>query len=567
MDNTEFIKLGKDRPETEMRLLQKIEFGKVIIPFEFFTENKIPQTDIEILSVYQFDPNTRFTIIEDNLLRISNEHSIYNYIDKDRKVLVYRKYNYIDHNQEPNLYIFNDLDICERDLNLFNDFDTIRDLTLKKIGILNGLTCYLVFKEDIKVVKERIKEQREEDKLEKEREKADKINDELKRKELESKLLTINKDTKLEDKNIIIYKNYLIDKVQGIKIEFKKPIVDIIEKKYILHSYRDSNEEFISLDYREIIEKIEKIFETGKYEEPIEQKYKEVIKTNEKYLLDFKIYSYNNETKEEKFINSFKIDTDKGKTGKEHFLINKIQIPKQKIKFLLRFLRGRGSHYWHRTDNENTIGKYLKLEQNIENFKYYSGTQLDLLQGKEFKVTYKDRKISLNFEIDNPDKDKDNWQVKFGNLTLNKTYTEVKEIYNHSSYRSEHIAGQISGICECLKCEQLEDEIIKYLNVVLEKIRQAELKAKTLFIDFIEKNNTRIILKDNFYLIKGKLKTYKLCVEKSQVKVYTYPNEHYVCINEDSKEGHNLCIWDKLLQFAMALLNDSKIREEINTLN
>jgi hypothetical protein len=68
-------------------------------------------------------------------------------------------------------------------------------------------------------------------------------------------------------------------------------------------------------------------------------------------------------------------------------------------------------------------------------------------------------------------------------------------------------------------------------------------------------------------LVKGKLKTYKLCIEKNEAKVWTYPNNNYVCINEENKDGHELCIWDKLLQFALALINDSKIREEISTLH
>ena len=103
--------------------------------------------------------------------------------------------------------------------------------------------------------------------------------------------------------------------------------------------------------------------------------------------------------------------------------------------------------------------------------------------------------------------------------------------------------------------------------MVLEQIKLAEIKAKTLFLDFVTKNNTRIILKDNFYIIKGKLKTYKLGTEKNQAKAWTYPNNNYVCINEAGKDGHELCIWDKLLQFAMALINDSKLREEISTLH
>jgi hypothetical protein len=140
-------------------------------------------------------------------------------------------------------------------------------------------------------------------------------------------------------------------------------------------------------------------------------------------------------------------------------------------------------------------------------------------------------------------------------------------MYSSYNHKSEHIAGQISSICESLCAVKLEDKIIKHLNLVLEQIELAEIKAKTLFIDFIEKNKTKIIPKDNYYIIKGKLKNYKLCAEKNEAKVYTYPNNQYICIHANDKDGHQLCIWDKLIQFGMALLNDSKIREEISTLH
>lgn len=564
--NTEYIDIGKDRNETEMRLLQKIEFGKEIIPFEFFKENKIPETDVEVLSVYQLDPNIRFTIIYNHLLKISTENSVYNYIDKGRKVLHNNTFSYREEDKEEKIYFFNDLDICERNLKLFDDFDNKRELKLKKIGLLNESHCYLVFKEDIDIVKEKIKAQREEERLEKEKERAEELAEKQKQNELQEKLKTITKDTKLEDGNIIIYSNYLIDKKQNIKIEFKKPIVELFNKNDVISDYADNPENFIQLSYDDIIGELCNLFETGKYEEPIETKFENFIKTDKKCLLDFKIYSHNPETKEEKFITNFKIDTTKGKKGKIHYRINSAQIPKQKIKFLLRFLRGRNRRYWEE-NNHNLIERYQELEKNIENFKYYSGTQLELLQGKEFTIYYKERQIPLFFDIKNPDRTRDNWQVIFGNLILNKTYTEVKKAYNGSKgYNSKHIAGQISNICDSLKTRELEDEIIKHLNIILEKIKQAEIKAKTLFMDFIEKNKTKIIPKDNFYLIKGKLKTYKIYVKNNEVKAETYPNGNYICINEAEKEGHQLVIWDKLLQFTMALLNDSKIREEISTL-
>jgi hypothetical protein len=567
MDNVEFINIGKDRTKTEMRLLQKIEFGKEVIPFEFFKKNEVTETEIEVLNVYQLDNNTRFTVIKDKLLKIPAEHSIYNYIDIGRKVLVNERYTYKNPNHEEILYLFNDLDICERNLKLFDDFDNKREMNLKKIGVLNNWHCYLVFKEDIDQVKNLIKAQKEEERLEKEKENAEDLEQKQKKAELEKYLKTVTKDTLLEDKDIIICNNYLIDKERGIKIEFKKPICEMYKNDIIIRSYIETDN-FLQLEYSDIMNELENLFETGKYQDTIENKLKEFNKTYKKYLLDFKIYSYNRETKEEKFIKEVKFTVDNGKTGKEHYYINDIQIPKQKIKFLIRFLRGSDRTGWSGDIHTNTlINRYSELEQNIENFKYYTGKQLDLLEGKDFTVYYKEKEIELHFEIKNPTRKIDNWQVKFGDLVLEKTYAQVKQMYSSYNHKSEHIAGQISSICESLSAVELEDKIIKHLNLVLEKIKQAEIKAKTLFTDFIEKNKTKIIPKDNFYLVKGKLKTYKLGIEKNEAKVWTYPNNNYVCINESDKEGHNLCIWDKLLQFAMALINDSKIREEISTLN
>jgi hypothetical protein len=120
----------------------------------------------------------------------------------------------------------------------------------------------------------------------------------------------------------------------------------------------------------------------------------------------------------------------------------------------LRFLIGKNRYnYSNLRNNEILINRYKELEQNIENFKYYSGKQLELLSGKEIEVYYKDRPIPLFFEIKNPDRSKDNWQVKFGGLTINKSYIEVKEAYCiRYVNRSQHIAGQINRICESLKC-------------------------------------------------------------------------------------------------------------------
>jgi hypothetical protein len=84
----------------------------------------------------------------------------------------------------------------------------------------------------------------------------------------------------------------------------------------------------------------------------------------------------------------------------------------------------------------------------------------------------------------------------------------------------------------------------------------------------VVKNTSRIIPKDNFYIIKGKLKNYKLALKSdNDVGAWTYPNENYVCINEKDRKGQELVGYDKMLQFALALLNDAGLREEISTLD
>ena len=38
-------------------------------------------------------------------------------------------------------------------------------------------------------------------------------------------------------------------------------------------------------------------------------------------------------------------------------------------------------------------------------------------------------------------------------------------------------------------------------------------------------------------------------------------------INEKTKAGRELCRWDKLLQFSIAMLNDSQLKQEIHTIH
>jgi len=154
--------------------------------------------------------------------------------------------------------------------------------------------------------------------------------------------------------------------------------------------------------------------------------------------------------------------------------------------------------------------------------------------------------------------------VKFNNYQVVRNYTQVKDGLRNC-YNGD-IVSVIQQLSEELG-DKIEDEVIAWVKTALDRRKQAEDKAKTLFLAFVEQNKARIIPKDDFYIVKGKLKNYKVAFKNDKdVGVWTYPNNNYICINAKDKRGYALVGYDKMLQFCLTLLNDSNIREEISTL-
>jgi hypothetical protein len=363
--------------------------------------------------------------------------------------------------------------------------------------------------------------------------------------------------TLLEDSEAIIQDKYFIDKKAGFKVEFKDRIVNIFAKEDLIAQYNKHHKTFIEISYRDFLYKLSKIYKLGLYEDSLEIKLKNV---NKKWL-NFKIYNYDPETKVETFIKEVKIENNVNDKGKLRFKINGVKIPKQKIERVLEFI---GAVGYYGMDKASIVERLSNFEDYLEKIRLYSGTQLELLNGKTLDIHLNNVRIPIHFSI--TAKDKEHWVIGLDDFKVEKSYKDIKDTFR---YLSGGGLTAITHICDTLKAgDKLEDILIDKVKGFVEKRRIAEQKAEKLFAEFLEKNKTRVFKKDSGYIIKGKLKNYLIKMKnEEQVGVWTYPANEYVCINEKTKDGEYLCKFDKLLQFCLVMLNDGNLREEIHTIH
>jgi hypothetical protein len=361
--------------------------------------------------------------------------------------------------------------------------------------------------------------------------------------------------TLLEDTGAIIKDNYFIDKDEGIKIEFKDKVIKLFDKDDLV-SESNYNNGFIQMSFREFFNKLEQIYNIGKYDEPIENK----LKTLNKKWLNFKVYSYDKETKAEAFLKEIRIENNVNSKGKLRYKINGIKMPIQKMSKVMEFISA--GRYGH--DRATILERIEHLEDYLEKIRLYSGTQLELLEGKTIEIKLNGINIPIHFNI--MAEDKDHWEISIDNFKIKRDYTSVKDSFR---WLSGGGLSAISSICDTLKAgEQLENLLIDRVKGYVEKRRIAEERAEKLFKEFLEKNKTRVFAKEGGYIVKGKLKNYMVKMkDEDNCGVWSYPGNEYVCINEATKAGQYLCKFDKLLQFCMVMLNDGNLREQIHTIH
>jgi hypothetical protein len=437
----------------------------------------------------------------------------------------------------------------------FEDYKDKDDMNLKKIGDIPGQEVLLVFNEDLDRIKQRLAELRAEREAIEREEKQAEIKDLQEKEKVISLIKQYDKMTLLEDKEVIIKDNYIIDKSKGLKIQFKDKVINIFEKGDLVSDSLDYQGNFIRIDYRKFLHILARIYNLGKWEEPIENKLKKLHKK----WLNFKIYSYNVETKEEKFLSEIKIENNVNDKGKLRFKVNGVKMPIQKMEKVMNFL-GADCYY----NSETIIERLNNLNNYLEKIRIYSGTQLELLNGKNIEISISGIKIPLHFNI--TAEDKDHWEISIDNFKAKKDYTAVKESFRWLSGGGLSAIGRICNNFDDNN-KELEEVLINKIKVFVEKRRLAEEKAEGLFNEFLEKNKARVIKKDSGYIVKGKLKNYLIKMKNEEdVGVWSYPGNDYICIEEKTQAGKYLCKYDKLLQFALTMLNDNNMRENIYTI-
>ena len=545
----------KNNDTTYLRLWQKIQFGKEILPESLFDITTIVNTNhCYRLKVFQLDKDTRVFYLGRVLYSVNTADQIYNYLDTGRavKLNIGSTRSISGRPQSSTIHIFNDLIIADKDIEAFEEYTNEDELNLKQLVKTDTEDIFLVYAEDIQKITAEMQTYKKQQEIEKENELQEELIETANRKKLMESLKDYSKLPKLEDDNTIISGRYFIDKTVGIKIEFTDDIVKIFPQNRLMNFYNTNIHDFIRLNYSAFLSILEKIYEISLYRDKVEDK----IKAFNKNLLNFKVYSYNTETKEEKLLKEIKIDNIY-KEEKIRFEVNGIKMPKQKMSKLFQFLRANN-------EPEAIKNRIINLESYAEQIKIYSGIQLKLLEGKTIDVHIDDLRVPIHFNI--IAEDKENWKISLGDFSVRKTYKEIRETF----YR---VYGggleKISHICESLKADsKLEEIIINTIKGYKEKREQAEARAEQLFIEFLTKNKGRIFSKDNGYIVKGKLKNYLVKMkDKENAGVWTYPANEYVCINQKTRAGQYLCKYDKLLQFCIAMLNDGNLKQEIYTLH
>jgi hypothetical protein len=352
----------------------------------------------------------------------------------------------------------------------------------------------------------------------------------------------------------------LIDKEENLKIEFRDKVVKLFTKDDLvtenISRYNNQQGRFIQFGCRQFSNKLTEVYKQGKYETPIENK----LKTLNKKWLNFKIYSYDPETKVEVFLKEVKIENNRNDKGKLRFKVNGIKMPIQKMVNVIEFIFG---GYYHSVENSIKIERLNNFEKYLEQIRLFSGTQLELLQGKTIEIRLSGVSIPIHFNI--MAEDKEHWKISIDNFSVDRDYSAVKDSFR---YLSGGGLTAISKICDTLQAgAELEDILIGKVKGYVEKRRIAEEKAEKLFAEFLDKNKAKVFKKEGGYIVKGKLKNYIVKMKNEEdCGVWSYPNNEYVCINEATKNGNYLCKYDKLLQFCIVMLNDNLMRETIHTI-
>jgi hypothetical protein len=546
----------ESKDETYLRIWQKVNFGKQVLEPGFFEDKEIADSQESYrLSVYQFDPNTRLFYLDDYLYSVSSDEAIYNYLDTGRAISKKNNQYGYSHNKKDIIFIYNDLIIADRQVINFEKYKDEDNLSLKVLSESDTEKTLLVFNEDLDKIKNRLAEIEAEELEIKKSQKEESIKGDEENERLVSLIRQYDKMTLLEDTGAIIKDNYFIDKDEGIKIEFKDKVIKLFDKDDLV-SESNYNNGFIQMSFREFFNKLEQIYNIGKYDEPIENK----LKTLNKKWLNFKVYSYDKETKAEAFLKEIRIENNVNSKGKLRYKINGIKMPIQKMSKVMEFISA--GRYGH--DRATILERIEHLEDYLEKIRLYSGTQLELLEGKTIEIKLNGINIPIHFNI--MAEDKDHWEISIDNFKIKRDYTSVKDSFR---WLSGGGLSAISSICDTLKAgEQLENLLIDRVKGYVEKRRIAEERAEKLFKEFLEKNKTRVFAKEGGYIVKGKLKNYMVKMkDEDNCGVWSYPGNEYVCINEATKAGQYLCKFDKLLQFCMVMLNDGNLREQIHTIH
>jgi hypothetical protein len=497
-------------------------------------------------------PPYRYFSSSYGIYQIHQDHFLYNLIDEGRLI------SFLTGDEDfLTAVYFNELNPKTSLVNTFCDLDRAAKESL--LLLKEGTNAYLFYETDLEKLKVSDKKNR------KTQEEAEKIQDAMQKKTIQtfSQKYFAGEKIQDDDKSSYVENNILV--LSEWRLTFTKPVSKIFPVEYILDISSEISEEVlrervrINLSFSSLLRNInvfnaywtlykEKIFHNTE----VDRKLEIFSKVKDAYLFGI-----------EKMENGvWRKICDFSLTKKdERWQFFGENIPARKVYFALTTFGNRIEDF-----DETSFKVFLK------GIRRYTAEQLRWLNGIGLEVSLpqtKNRKKDFEINVVVSDKET-NWLLEIPQTNFKRTanHGEMKSLFDYySSYPKDFYQAyeKLSGIFG--DSTELQEYFIGEAKEAEKKRIEVLKRSKNLFEEFLNSHQDKIVLRqDGSFIVKGKLKNYRMFAHDENVRVEIYPSGAYCCINAKTREGKEYTLYDKFIQYGSALMNDANLREEVHTL-
>lgn len=248
-------------------------------------------------------------------------------------------------------------------------------------------------------------------------------------------------------------------------------------------------------------------------------------------------------------------DSDGKKLSHPHLLVNGHRIPKDRLEIGLRFFMNlEEDNFDYFLKN---INKYrVRMMEKASNYTTLS-IEMPVIEQVDKEVNFTIQNLH-NFQTGQ-------WSRVVKELDIRKDYNSYEDFDTDSFYvYTRDFLEKIDAFSTSFNIPK--SKLIDYCKEIIQRRLLAIAKGEELFKKTLEMYKGRVIAREGFYIIKGKLRNYKMVFNKDKVDTYTYPNEHHICVDSGTYKGSKINKYDKAASTIRMLCNDDKTNRLVHTL-